>query len=178
MLFRLLKTCWLVKQLIAEQTAPGSENKDDIGDHHHKRVRKQLLTKSLLGLLVSVIVRQALRIMFHPFKLFGSMTQSRGLRIGRELLLSILKLIFTLTALLQPCQNIDVICTWTMSNYKTQCKPCKRLAGKVYLLWMWSLWDSQQPTKQQGDPRASLLTSEKAVFCNFCNTRTKDMHTW
>ena len=47
-----------MKQLIAEQTAPGSENKDDIGDHHHKRVRKQLLTKSLLGLLVSVIVGQ------------------------------------------------------------------------------------------------------------------------
>ena len=32
------KTCWLVKQLIAEQTAAGSEDKDDIGDHHHKRV--------------------------------------------------------------------------------------------------------------------------------------------
>ena len=38
LLFCLQRTCWLVKQLIAEQTAAGSENKDDIGGHHHKRV--------------------------------------------------------------------------------------------------------------------------------------------
>ena len=39
---------------------------------------------------------------------------------------------------------------------KTQCQPCKRLAGQLFLIpglvwkrvspiWMWSLWDSQQP---------------------------------
>ena len=43
LLFCLQRTCWLVKQLIAEQTAPGSEDKDDIGDHHHKRTRSCLV---------------------------------------------------------------------------------------------------------------------------------------
>ena len=93
-------------------------------DHFHWG--KQLLTKSPLGLLVSAEVGQAVRMMFHILKLFGSMSQSWGFCVGRELLLSILKLIFTWTALLQPGKNIDdVMCTGTMSNNKTQCQPCK-----------------------------------------------------
>ena len=104
--------------------SPSQENPILSSDHFHWG--KQLLTKSLLGLLVSAEVGQAVRMMFHILKLFGSMSQSWGFCVGRELLLSILKLIFTWTALVQPGKNIDdVMCTGTMSNNKTQCQPCK-----------------------------------------------------
>ena len=125
--------------------SPSQENPILSSDHFHWG--KQLLTKSPLGLLVSAEVGQAVRMMFHILKLFGSMSQSWGFCVGRELLLSILKLIFTWTSLLQPYQTIDdVMCTWTLNNNRTQCQPCKRLAGPIIPhSWSGIVWISVSP---------------------------------
>ena len=70
--------------------------------------------------------------------------------------------------------------TLDTQNNKTQCHLCKRLAGQIIVIIRGAFSNhffcvlghfghgDEQTNKQLGSPRASLLlTSEKAVFCNF-----------